>query len=50
MISMICDPRRADRFFSRLILLMLGVLGEHLWRMFASLNNIPEAVIDETIL
>ncbi len=37
-------------FFSGLILFMLGVLGEYLWRIFASVNNIPEAVIDETFL
>ena len=37
-------------FFSGLILFMLGVLGEYLWRIFASVNNIPEAVIDETYL
>jgi dolichol-phosphate mannosyltransferase len=37
-------------FFSGLILFMLGVLGEYLWRVFASVNNMPEAVIDETFL
>jgi len=37
-------------FFSGLILFMLGILGEYLWRVFASVNNIPEAVIDETFL
>lgn len=37
-------------FFSGLILFMLGVLGEYLWRVFAAVNNVPEAVIDETFL
>jgi polyisoprenyl-phosphate glycosyltransferase len=37
-------------FFSGLILFMLGVLGEYLWRVFAAVNNVPEAVIDETYL
>lgn len=37
-------------FFSGLILFMLGVLGEYLWRVFASVNNMPESVIDETFL
>jgi polyisoprenyl-phosphate glycosyltransferase len=37
-------------FFSGLILFMLGVLGEYLWRVFASVNNMPEAVIDDTFL
>lgn len=37
-------------FFSGLILFMLGVLGEYLWRVFASVNNMPEAVIEDTFL
>ena len=37
-------------FFSGLILFMLGVLGEYLWRVFAAVNNVPEAVVDETFL
>jgi len=37
-------------FFSGLILLMLGILGEYLWRIFDSVNNKPEAVIDEVYL
>jgi glycosyltransferase involved in cell wall biosynthesis len=37
-------------FFSGLILFMLGMLGEYLWRVFAAVNNVPEAVIDETYL
>jgi glycosyltransferase involved in cell wall biosynthesis len=37
-------------FFSGLILMMLGVLGEYLWRVLEAVNNKPEAVIDETFL
>jgi dolichol-phosphate mannosyltransferase len=37
-------------FFSGLILVMLGVLGEYLWRVLDAVNNKPEAVIDETFL
>jgi glycosyltransferase involved in cell wall biosynthesis len=37
-------------FFSGLILFMLGLLGEYLWRVFAAVNNMPEAVIDEKFL
>jgi glycosyltransferase involved in cell wall biosynthesis len=37
-------------FFSGLILIMLGVLGEYLWRVLDTVNNKPEAVIDETFL
>jgi polyisoprenyl-phosphate glycosyltransferase len=37
-------------FFSGLILFMLGVLGEYLWRVFAAVNDMPEAVIDRTFL
>ena len=37
-------------FFSGLILIMLGVLGEYLWRVFDMVNNNPESVIDETFL
>jgi polyisoprenyl-phosphate glycosyltransferase len=37
-------------FFSGLILVMLGVLGEYLWRVLDAINNKPEAVIDETLL
>ena len=29
---------------------MLGVLGEYLWRVFDTVNDMPEAVIDETFL
>ena len=37
-------------FFSGLILIMLGVIGEYLWRVLDAVNNKPEAVIDETFL
>jgi polyisoprenyl-phosphate glycosyltransferase len=37
-------------FFCGLILFMLGLIGEYLWRVFDAVNNIPEAVIDETFL
>jgi glycosyltransferase involved in cell wall biosynthesis len=37
-------------FFSGLILVMLGTLGEYLWRVFDVVNNKPETVIDETFL
>jgi len=37
-------------FFSGLILLMLGTLGEYLWRVFDIVGNKPESVIDETFL
>lgn len=37
-------------FFSGLILGMLGVLGEYLWRVFDAVNSKPESVIDETFL
>jgi dolichol-phosphate mannosyltransferase len=35
-------------FFSGLILLMLGMIGEYLWRIFAALDDRPESVIEET--
>jgi polyisoprenyl-phosphate glycosyltransferase len=37
-------------FFSGLILMMLGTLGEYLWRVFDAVGNKPESVIDETFL
>jgi glycosyltransferase involved in cell wall biosynthesis len=37
-------------FFSGLILIMLGTIGEYLWRVLDTVNNKPEAVIDETFL
>jgi polyisoprenyl-phosphate glycosyltransferase len=35
-------------FFSGLILLMLGIIGEYIWRIFAALDDRPESVIEET--
>ncbi len=37
-------------FFSGMILLMLGIIGEYLWRIFSVLNERPESVIKETHL
>jgi dolichol-phosphate mannosyltransferase len=37
-------------FFSGLILIMLGTLGEYLWRVFDAVTNKPESVIDELYL
>jgi dolichol-phosphate mannosyltransferase len=37
-------------FFSGLILVMLGALGEYLWRVFDAVSNKPESVIDEVFL
>lgn len=37
-------------FFSGTILVMLGTLGEYLWRIFDAVNNKPESVIEETFL
>jgi hypothetical protein len=37
-------------FFSGLILVMLGTVGEYLWRVFDAVSNKPEAVIDEAYL
>ena len=37
-------------FFSGLILVMLGTLGEYLWRVFDVVSNKPESVIDEAYL
>jgi polyisoprenyl-phosphate glycosyltransferase len=37
-------------FFSGLILVMLGAIGEYLWRVFDAVNNKPESVIDEMFL
>ncbi len=34
-------------FFSGLILLMLGIIGEYLWRIFSALSDRPESVIEE---
>lgn len=37
-------------FFSGLILVMLGIIGEYLWRVFDATQKKPESVIDETFL
>ncbi len=37
-------------FFSGLILMMLGTLGEYLWRVFDIVGNKPETVVDEIFL
>jgi polyisoprenyl-phosphate glycosyltransferase len=37
-------------FFSGLILVMLGIIGEYLWRVFEATQKKPESVIDETFL
>ena len=37
-------------FFFGLILVMLGIIGEYLWRAFDVITGKPEAVIDETYL
>jgi glycosyltransferase involved in cell wall biosynthesis len=37
-------------FFSGLILIMLGAIGEYLWRVFDAVSGKPESVIDETFL
>lgn len=34
-------------FFQGLIILMLGVVGEYLWRMSLELNKRPEAIVEE---
>jgi dolichol-phosphate mannosyltransferase len=34
-------------FFSGLILMMLGTLGEYLWRVFDAVTSKPESVVDE---
>jgi polyisoprenyl-phosphate glycosyltransferase len=36
-------------FLLGLIILMLGVIGEYLWRIFDEVNKRPESVIDEVI-
>lgn len=37
-------------FFSGLILLMLGVIGEYIWRVFEAVNQKPESVIEAEYL
>jgi dolichol-phosphate mannosyltransferase len=34
-------------FFSSLVLLMLGIIGEYIWRIFDRVTQRPESVIDE---
>jgi dolichol-phosphate mannosyltransferase len=34
-------------FLLGLIILMLGIIGEYIWRIFDEVNHRPEAVIDE---
>jgi hypothetical protein len=34
-------------FLLGIIILMLGVIGEYLWRVFDETNRRPEAVVDE---
>lgn len=36
-------------FLLGLVILMLGVIGEYLWRIFEDVNKRPEAVIDEVL-
>ena len=37
-------------FFSSMIILMLGIIGEYLWRTFDLVNRKPESVIAESLL
>jgi glycosyltransferase involved in cell wall biosynthesis len=37
-------------FFCSLILLMLGIIGEYIWRIFDQVTHRPESVIDELYL
>jgi dolichol-phosphate mannosyltransferase len=37
-------------FFSSLILLMLGIIGEYIWRIFDQVTRRPESVIEEIYL
>ncbi len=34
-------------FLLGLMIIMLGVIGEYLWRIFDEINERPESVIDE---
>ncbi len=36
-------------FLLGLIIVMLGVIGEYLWRIFDEVNRRPETVIDEVV-
>lgn len=37
-------------FFFGVVILMLGVIGEYIWRIFDEINKKPESIIDETYL
>jgi dolichol-phosphate mannosyltransferase len=37
-------------FFSGLILMMLGIIGEYLWRIVSALDDRPESVVEESRL
>ena len=37
-------------FLFGLVLIMLGIIGEYLWRIFENTNGIPETVIETTLL
>jgi hypothetical protein len=37
-------------FFSGLILVMLGVIGEYIWRIFDNVSGKPESVVERTWL
>jgi dolichol-phosphate mannosyltransferase len=37
-------------FLCGLILIMLGVMGEYIWRIFAQVNGLPESVIEVELL
>jgi dolichol-phosphate mannosyltransferase len=37
-------------FFSGMILIMLGIVGEYLWRIFDAVSRKPESVVDEAYL
>ncbi len=36
-------------FLLGLIILMLGIIGEYLWRIFDEVNRRPDTVIDEVL-
>ena len=37
-------------FLSGVIIAMLGIIGEYIWRIFDEVNKRPESVIEEIIL
>jgi dolichol-phosphate mannosyltransferase len=37
-------------FLLGLVIVMLGVIGEYIWRIFDEVNGRPEAVIEESLL